>query len=211
MREDPLFQIIPGYREAVQHETTVREASFLSLTETVCGFECLPFTPLHYSMLECSGSPFVRGGVPMPEDVAVFLWCVSPGYAAQSLFRRWRFVRRVRLVDYRTSVQAIHDYLDDAFADAPGVKSGQSSAAANYSGTAAMVDLCAGQYGWTEAAVLRLPFKRLFQYARCIKERHADKPIFFNRSERIISEWQERDEAARRLREQSKPLQAERN
>ncbi len=199
MRDDPLYKLVPGYREAVEHEATIREAAFLPVTESVCGINVLPFTPAHYSMLECANSPFVSGGVPMPEDVALFLWCVSPDYAPRASFRRWRFVRRARRLDYGASVAAIHGYLDDAFGDAPGVKSGQM-AASYYSGTAALVDLLAGQYGWSEADILRLPFKRLFQYARCIKERHADKPIFFNRSERILAEWQERDELGRRAR-----------
>lgn len=210
MRDDPLFQLVPGYREAVEHEATVREAAFLPVTESVCGVDVLPFSPVHYSMLECAGSPFVRGGVPMPEDVAVFLWCVSPGYAPRAALRRWRFVRRVRRLDYGAAVAAIHSYLDDAFGDAPGVKSGQLSAS-YYSGTAALVDLLAGQYGWCESDILRLPFKRLFQYARCIKERHADKPIFFNRSERILAEWQERDELNRRRRDLETALHAKRN
>jgi len=199
MREDPLFQIIPGYREAVEHETTVREAAFLSVTETVCGFECLPFSPLHYSMLDCSGSPFVRGGVPMAEDVAVFLWCVSPDYAPDAGIRRWRHVRRTRGLDYEAAVVSIRAFIDDAFADAPGTKGGHT--ASYYSGTAAMVDLLASQYGWAESAIIRLPFKRIFQYARCIRQRHEDRPIFFNRSDRVIADWQERDEAARRERE----------
>ena len=210
MRDDPLFQIVPGYREAVQHEATVREAAFLPVTESIAGVEALPFAPVHFSMLDCAGSPFVRGGVPMPEDVAVFLCCVSPAYAQRAWVRRWRFVRRVRRLDYRAAVTAIHAYLDDAFGDAPGVKTG-TSAAANYSGTAALVDLLAAQYGWPEADILRLPFKRLFQYARCIKERHTDKPIFFNRSERVLAEWQERDELARRRRLHTDKLKVERN
>ena len=196
MRDDPLFQIIPGLRDAVEQETTVREAAFLSVTETVCGFECLPFTPLHYSMLDCSGSPFVHGGVPMAEDVAVFLWCVSPGFDPSARLRRWHFTRRTRGLDYETAVMAIRAYIDDAFADAPGTKGGHTPS--YYSGTAAMVDLLAGQYGWPERDILRLPFKRVFQYARCIRARFEERPIFFNRSDKVIADWQERDELARR-------------
>ncbi len=195
MRDDPLFQIIPGYREAVERETTVREAAFLAVTETVCGVECLPLTPLHFSMLDCSASPFVRGGVPRPEDVSVFLWCVSPYYAPGAWLRRHLFARNTRGLDFEFSVNAIRDYIDDAFADAPGTKGGP--AVSYYSGTAAMVDLLGSQYGWHERDILRLPFKRIFQYARCIRQRHEDRPIFFNRSDSVIAEWQERDEQAR--------------
>jgi hypothetical protein len=203
MREDPLFQIIPGYREAVERETLDREAAFLPVTESIAGVEVLPLTPLHYSMLECAGSPFVRGGLPNPGDVLAFLWCVSPRYCS-GYWRRWLFARSLRRLSFVRAVQGIGEYLTAAFADAPGVKQ-TGFKPSYYSGTAALVDLLASQYGWTEETILRIPFKRLFQYARAIRARHDDKPIFFNPSDSVISEWQERDELNRRkLQEQAK-------
>jgi hypothetical protein len=195
MREDPLFNIVPGYRQAVEDETATREAAFLGVTELVCGVEVLPFSPLHFSMLECARSPFVKGGVPSPADVAIFLWAVSPGYAPRAKIRRWLFARRVAGLDYLNSLSEIQSYIQDAFGDAPGVKM-SGFKPSYYSGTAAMIDLIASQYGWSEEQIIRIPFKRIFQYARCIRERTSDNPIFFNRSDAVIGRWQEEQNAS---------------
>lgn len=210
MREDPLFQIIPGYKEAVQREALQREAAFVPVTESIQGVPVLPLTPLHYSMLDCAGSPFVTGGIPTPGDVIAFLWCVSPDYSPNGWLRRWRFARAARRLPYSATVNAIGDYLTEAFADAPGVKA-QGFRPSYYSGTASMVDLLASQYGWPEDAILRTPFKRLFQYARAIRARHDDKPIFFNPSDAVIAEWQEKDELNRRRIQRETELKAQRN
>jgi hypothetical protein len=201
MREDPLFNIIPGYREAVERESALREVAFLPITETLCGKEVLPFAPVHLAALTVIRSPFAVGGIPSESDIALFLWAVSAEYKPDAAFRRWRFVRSCRKLDYLEAIAAIQSYLDDAFADGPGSKGGFR--VSYYSTTAAAVDLVASQYGWAEGAILKMPFKRLFQYARCVKERNVSRPIFFNQSDLILAEWQEAQEQKRREAQQA--------
>jgi len=56
---------------------------------------------------------------------------------------------------------------------------------------AGIVDLIASQYHWSEDKIMRTPFKRLFQYARCICASHDDKAVFFNpKSDAVIAEFQ---------------------
>ena len=194
---DPLFQIVPGYQAAVEREGLVRSAAFLPVTETVNGVECLPLTPLHFATLDAIKSPFVKGGIPNQADVAIFLWAVSPRYSQTN---RWAFywtVRSFRGLDYADSLKAIYAYLAEAFADAPGVK-GEVSVS-YYSASASIVDLIASEYHWPERDIIRLPFKRLFQYFRCIQTRHVEKPIFFNASDLVLSDWQEKETEKSRL------------
>lgn len=188
--EDPLFQVIPGLRAAVEAENFQREVAYLPVTESIAGVPALPFSPFHFTALDVSGSPFVRGGMPSPGDLLAFLWCVSPDYKPGNRFAAWRFARRHRKLNFLKTLAAIQEYLAQAFGDAPGRKdSGYTPS--YYSGTAAAIDLLAHQYGWAEADILRMPYKRIFQYARCIKSRLVEKPIHFNRSEELIAKWQE--------------------
>jgi len=197
--EDPLFQIIPGLRAAVEAETRQREVAFLPVNESICGVEVLPFTPIHFTALDAVRSPFVHGGIPSAGDVLAFLWCVSPEYQPGARFKAWRFARRNRGIDYFKALAGIQEYLSQAFGDAPGRKD-TGFTPSYYSGTAAAVDLLAHQYGWHEKDILRMPYKRIFQYARCIKSRLVEKPIHFNRSEELIARWQEeQDRKAREL------------
>jgi hypothetical protein len=200
MREDPLYKLVPGYREAVQRETDLRDAAFLPVTDSICGVEVNQLTPFHLAALTLARSPFICGGVPFPRDIAIFLWCVSPEYNPRSVVARWFFIRRVAKLDYRESVEAIMRYVSEAFFDAPGGK-GERFKQSYYSSTASIVDLLAHEYGWAEADIMRVPFKRLFQYSRCIRERYAERPMFFNASDSILAEWQ--DEQNRRTKEEA--------
>ena len=199
--DSPHFIIIPGLAEAQAEESAAREHAFLPVRETICGIEVDGFAPLHFTILDAAQSPFVRGGLPTALDVAVFLWVVSPCYAPQNRFDRWRFLRRVRGVDYAAAVKAIRNYVDASLSDSPG--GGGEPRIAYWSAMAGLVDLIASEYHWSEEQIMRTPFRRLMQYARCIRARHDDKAVFFNpRSDAVIAEFQ-RTESARRLAEQS--------
>jgi hypothetical protein len=197
--EDPLLNIVPGYREAVARESFLRNAAFLPVTDSIdtvtakgraVSVECLAFTPLHFAMLDVARSPFVRGGVPLAADLAAFLWAVSPAYHPRATFARWRALRSFRSLDYLPTLKAIHGYLADAFADAPGSKG--ESCVSYVSGTASIVDRFASEYGWTTQTTLNTPFNQLFQLHRCIQRRTVADPLFFNASDAVLGEWQDR-------------------
>lgn len=180
---------IPGYREAVEKETTAREASYLGVSELVCGVPLLPLTPRRFLILDIVGSPFVSGGNPTAADIALFLWACSPDYNPEkpSKFRRWLFIRRCRKLIVKDAVDGIRQYVTDALQDAPG-SSGQSGPAST-SWISSIVDSLAREYGWSEAHILDMPLKRVFQYFRVITRRNNPKANFFNPSDRVRGDW----------------------
>ena len=114
MREDPLYNLVPGYREAVQRETDLRDAAFLPVTDSICGVEVNQLTPFHLAALTLARSPFICGGMPFPRDIALFLWCVSPEYNPRAVVSRWLFIRRVAKLDYREAVEGVMRYVGEA-------------------------------------------------------------------------------------------------
>jgi len=194
MTGEPLnrFAVIPGYREAVERENLIREVAFLDIPEFICGIEVLPLTPRHFLLLDAIGSVFVSGGVPSPEEVARFLWVVSPEFRTVKTWRdrrvRKRFVKRCRKVLWADACIEIDRYIDDAFQDSPGHKSGQSGAG-DWAWVAVMVDNIASEYHWSERDILNTPVKSLFQYSRLQTKRHNPNAILFNSSDRLKSEY----------------------
>jgi hypothetical protein len=75
---------VPGYRRALQRayrvEESFREQSYLGIAEKLCGIPVGPLTFQAYLQLDRIGSPFVCGGMPLPHDVAFFLFRLSPAY-----------------------------------------------------------------------------------------------------------------------------------
>lgn len=188
---------IPGFLEAVAEERFARDAAFLPVTETVAGVEVRPLTLRTLCILQAIDSPFVMGrrGVTGAE-VAAFLWVVSSGYNPSASWRRRRFVRRLRDLPFADTVAAINAYLGRTFAD---LASGGPAQRSYYSTTASLVDLFAGEYGWSEAAILDLPVTRAIQYQRAIERRRfaalGQKPVQFNPSDRVVQNYLEQKRA----------------
>jgi hypothetical protein len=165
------------YRAAVVKETVARDFAFLGVSEDVCGVAVRPMTLRDFIRLDGIESPFVRGGLPSPNDIVLFLWLQSKQFKP-SAFALWRFSRRCRNLNYVETVKAITAFIDDALMDAPGGsgKSGESF----YSMAAGLVDWLASNYGWSEEAILDCPLKRLFQYVNASVKRKNPKAILFN-------------------------------
>ncbi len=175
----------PDYRQALDREELIRSAAFLGVTELICGVEVMPLTLEHLCRLQCVGSPFVSGGTPLPEDVAVFLWAVSPEYSQKARFKRYLFCRKVRGIKWAEGVEAINAYLNESFEDAPAEKS-LGFSAPYWSSYASIVALLAGEFGWTERDIIRMPLKRIWQYVRIAKKQRNPDETFTNKhSERV--------------------------
>lgn len=173
---------IPGLREAIEKEQHIRDTSFLELPESLCGFDVSPLTLRHLLTLGAVGSPFIKGGHPMPYDVGVFMIIVG-GWKG---FNRWLKLRSLGRVSYMDAVQFIDDYVKESFQDAPG-GSGVDSVS-YYSFAASIVDVFGKEYSWTEAEILDTPLKRLFQYLKAISARHGEKTMF-NPSDKVRGDW----------------------
>jgi hypothetical protein len=194
---NPLTEVA-GYREAVEAETRGRDIPWLGLTETVNGIEVLQFTPQHFITLSLISSPFISGGHTTPEEVARFLWVVSPGFtqgnSVRTRAKRWRFVSRCRKLKLLETSKAITRYIDDAFSDSSSDTTKQSKS--YFSCIAGIVDSIASEYGWSERAILEMPFKKLFQLFKAINMRYDPKAKPCNASQRLISEHLMKQNAA---------------
>lgn len=182
-----LADAIPGYREAVEREKFEREIAFLDIPETAGGVQLMPLTLRRVIALNVAGSPFVCGGQPTPVNTALTLWALSPEYSPGARFARWRFIRRCRRINYLKTIRDLDEYFDSAFADSPGGR--PVSGPSYYSFSAAVVDVFAHEYGWSEVDVMDIPFKRLWQYLKIIKRRSEPGCILFNPSDRVRGEW----------------------
>ena len=187
-----LFDQIPGYREAVNRESAVRDQSFLDLAEEICGLEVLPMTARHFLILDGIGSPFLLNAADpvtgvAPADVALFLWALSPDYSPSARWRRWRFIRSCRKLPFVRACCQIRRYVEDTFQDAPA--SGDANGPSFYASVATLVDCFAREYGWAERDILTMPLKRAFQYLRCIVKHRDPKATLFNPSDRVRGDW----------------------
>ena len=171
---------IPGLEQAIKRETAIRDQSFLELPEVIGGIDVQPLTLRHVLLLEGIGSPFICGGYVQPHDAAAFLLVVT---GRPKGLKRWRLLRRVGGLNAKEAVGEIESYLSETFMDAPA--SSQSQATAYFSNAAALVDCFGSEYGWSEAAVLDIPLKRLFQYVKVITKRNNPKAILFNPSDKV--------------------------
>lgn len=181
------YHDVPGYLEAIERENAIRNAAYLDLPECISDIEVNPLTARLWVALEGIGSPFAVGGIPTPEEVARFLWCVSTDYVAGCKEARESFKWRIRNVSFALTRFSIQKYIRDAFQDAP---PGSEDRRVPYAGsTSGLVDLLASEYGWDEQSILDLPLKRAFQYARRIQRRHDPKCILFNPSDQVTADW----------------------
>lgn len=175
---------IPGLREAIEHEQHVRDTAFLELPESVCGFDLKPLTLRHILILGSIGSPFMRGGHPMPHDVGAFM-CIVGDWRG---FSRWRNLRRLGRVAFRDSIEQVDDFVKESFQDSPGGSGVEGIS--YYSFAASIVDVFGREYGWREADILDAPVKRLFQYLKAISRRNGET-VLFNPSDRVRGQWME--------------------
>ncbi len=175
-----LLEDIPGYREEIEKarslEAELRERAFLGVRREVCGVDVCDITPRRLSYLLAVDCAFISGGRISPEDVALFLWVLSPKFKPGSKWRRWLFVRGLRSLPFERCVREICEFVDDQFMDSPSGGGGE----AYVSFQASLVNVVASEYGWSERAVMDCPIPRLYQYLRAIQRNHDPRAILFN-------------------------------
>lgn len=179
---------IPGYADALRKEREARDLAFCDWPVPLCGLSVNQFTLTHLLILGNCDNAFVAGGVPTPEDVAFFLWVVSPEYAPNDARARNRFLKRIAgKVRYVQACQEISEYMESAFQDAPSPNSTPTFKAYT-SFAATYCDLFAAEYGWDDSQVMRKPVARLFQLYRRIQRRNEPRCVMFNPSDRVLSQ-----------------------
>jgi hypothetical protein len=209
-----LLDEIPGYREAVQRESFVRDSAFQPVTESLCGFEVRQMAFRDYLALRLIGSPFLVGGEPKPQDVRAFLWRMSPTYhtghgswwARQRIMRRCRAMlppahpmipttraanrwarRALKAVALQGELLiSIRTYMADTMQDWP--SGGGAGGIAFFSDGVVIVGMVAREYHWTQDQILGCPMKLLLQYLKEIKQAHGCR-VMRNPSDSVTAQY----------------------
>lgn len=177
---------IPGYAEACRREQENRNLAATLSTLPLCGIPAAQLTPAHLTLLSLCRNAFIEGREPHPEDVAMFLWFVSPEYCTDTR-KRDRFVRRnVGKLPFRKSVAEIDEYLERTFQDSP-PRSGNDEGPQYVAPVVYLVDLFAHQYGWSAQEVMNTPLAFLFQCMNAMKQRLKPGAPLFNPSDALKS------------------------
>lgn len=168
-----LTDLIPGLREAGESYRQAALEAFLGIEPLLCGMVIMrPFTPRMLIELYYAKNGYVcpRAEPILIEDQLQFLWRCSEKFSPNAKERRTEFWQACSLLEFVTVHQEINQYLARAMRFMPEFGRSQGEVYSVWSG--ALVDLIASEYGWTEDAIIDLPFVRLFQYAHRIFSRH---------------------------------------
>jgi hypothetical protein len=179
---------IPGYAEACKKEQEIRDLAFCEWLVPLCGIQVKQFTYLHLLILANCENAFVEANRPQAEDVAFFLWVVSPDYRPNDTAARDEFIEAIaEKVKFLPACQEIYDYLNNAFQDSPASSGGSAKSYTSF--VAPICDLFAHEYGWDDQVTIKKPIARLYQLIRRIQKRNNPQAIMFNRSDAQISKW----------------------
>lgn len=123
-----------------------------------------------YFTLHGIGSPFIHSTDFTPEDIAIFLWVMSPEYVPCKIEKKEFFKRaiKVKIID---AIDEITKFLEMTFADADTSSEGDPSKYASF--LAYQIDLFAKEYSWQIDYILELPLRQIFQLNSAIGERYA--------------------------------------
>ena len=181
------FSQVPGYAEAANREQVNRDMAFMPAPLPVCGVAVRHMNARHHIMLCGCRNRFITGGSIRPEDVAMWLWFLSPGYTTEAGFREAFIAEKVRPLDFAEVSRAIIEYREQVYQDWPA--SDGLARKLYVAPVATMVDLLAHEYGWSDESILEMPLARIFQYVRRINMRRDPGAVMFNPSDRLMSEY----------------------
>lgn len=205
--ENIAVQDLPGYREAIDAEQSIRAKSLIDCPELICGIEVKPLAFNHILLLREIRSPFICGGPANWEHVAAFLWIISPEFGsacrlrdmlepfsrwfAKRLFKRLhrKFFQRIRKVIVPDAIKAIDGYINDAYMDCDGgMPEKMFWEPPYYSAQVSVIARMARDFGWSERAIMDMPLKRMFQYSRWLTRQNNPKAVLSNRSDTVRRE-----------------------
>lgn len=165
-------------------ESGLRDMAFLPVLEEIAGVPVKQLTLRHLLILLAVRSPFLFGAFRGPEDVALFLWVVSPQYNRRNL-GRGDFLQSIAALPYATTTRAIERYIDRSLMDRPPtVSSARPVIGASF--VASLVTRIAEAFGWDDEVILDKPIARLYQYLGVLRaESNPKAPQFHPFSDRI--------------------------
>lgn len=176
---------IPGLHEAIEREARVRaSACWPDYTTELCGVPVRLMTLRDLMFLDLASNPFICGGVPTGEDIAQFLWIISPEFGAlrdrfghrvgwREKWAKRRHTRSLRDIPTGEAIEAIQAYLEEIFLDSPPSVSSVDSEAPVMHFSASLVSSIAIAFSWSREAIERLPIPLIYQYVRYVRDHEA--------------------------------------
>ncbi len=192
---------IPGYKEAVDREASLRMNDFVRDHQILCGLKVKPMTLRHLLLLEAVESPFVSNADVEAVHVPQFLWIVSVDFEPMGSRRlrnlrvrrkRKSVIRRSRRLRALQAISDIQSYVETAFWDAP---QGKQRDKAPYASWVAMITHQIGKsYGALPAGgmlqqIMDMPLTIVWQLVRCIHKEADPDALLDNRSSMVVHEY----------------------
>lgn len=168
--------------KAAQIDDLLHDLPFLFPLGKIRGITVRQLTPRMCGLLLFVRSPFMyRGATRRPQDVAQFLWIVSPKYREDQKSAD-RFMKNLPLIPatregklfpvFTMFCRAIDRYLDHAFIDEPATSPG-SATVFPVAYQPAIIHPIALAYNWEAERVLDLPIAQLYQFLKLIRRDRA--------------------------------------
>lgn len=181
---DLIAEFNEKYKIALENEQLQRDISFIFDHEYIGNTKVYSLTPKLLSLLSIVKNNIICGGEITNETILSFLWTIK---VKDTNEKQSEFVESVIVQENINEVlQDINDYFKNTFSDQ---LSGKENVTIPYwSNLAAIIDLFAREYGWSENIIINTPYKRLFQYIRIIVKRNNPEKILFNSSDTVKSE-----------------------
>lgn len=203
---------VPGLLDAIRRESLLRNLPS-QVIESIGPFPVVQMTIPRWEILKLAASPLLYARTPSVEELAQFLWVLNPKWNMQAKGRR-RFLRKCAKVFappspplIRTAwtmnrwtkrhaaqlqramelIGAARKYVEDTFADAQMTEPGQSQPSF-YSEGVYLCAFLARHLFYTEAEILAMPLRRVFQYYRNIQEWNG-VPIGNNSNRLIVDHY----------------------
>lgn len=190
---------IPGLAEALvqakSNQLVTRENSLLNLSYDLCGIKVRTMTIRDYVLLDRFGSPFISRSEPSMDDLALFLWVLSPQFD-KWVNRKWfAFLRPVAAFFYGRKVRKAFgknipdtseavvvkcfEYIDIMFYDSPpAMVNGQESCLSYLTG---WFDALQSEYHFSSEQVWAMGLPELFQRLNAIRQRNNPSVPSFNK------------------------------
>ena len=187
---------VPGFKEAIRHERTLRDRAFLGGNEIVCGVVVKQLSLRTSLFLEhAQNGFFIRFN--FDDDLEVLAHALqvlrfsepnwkAPEVEYPTLWATWwqgmkdlRFQKRViKKQSPEAIVKEVREWIDDAMFDCPSGGQSDIPAPSYVSYPASLVDLfAAAGLKFTYDEILDMPLKRLWQHWRLAAHRVYDKKL----------------------------------
>ena len=195
-----MLQDIPEAAQALsqarQKQFKTRENSLLNLTYDICGFTIRTMTIQDYVLLDRFSSPFLYRIEPDLDDIALFLWVLSPQFSKWLGRKRLAFLQPMAAAIYgrkirkafgenmpftsEPAVVAIFEYIDTMFFDSPPtLVNGQDSCLSYLTGWFCDMQ---SEFGFTDEKIWSMGLPELFQRSAYVRQRYAPSAPTFNKA-----------------------------